>query len=278
METTLSASGTSGKIQGGDEALLTELEPVSHAEAVTWFAERLWPREGLPRVGHFIPEGFERYARLLHPAYHHQEGEVAWSRVAEWSGRELHPMVNFEYLATREDGRHWSSEGAAGPDEELSRSLCAHLSTILAKFTSTPDRSWFCVWYGYGDIKLDQPAIEITPRISSSGRRYFLFRGPVEAVANLELPNAAQPLVARAWHGPSEDTILPPAFHSPNFWWPEDRAWFLSTEIDGPSTYIGGSEGLIARLLADTELEVLPASVDDPFEGVHPSSVSPDED
>lgn len=277
METNLSAGGTSGRIQGGDEAILTELEPVSHAEAVSWFAKRLWPWEGVLRVGHFIPEGFERHARLLHPAYHHQDGEVPWSRVAEWSGRELHPTVNFEDLATREDGRHWSSEGAAGPDEELSRSLCAHLSTILAQFTKTQDRSWFCLWVGYGDIKLDQPAIEITPRISSSGRRYFLFRGPVKAVANLEFPNAAQPLRATGpWHGGSDETILPPAFHSPNFWWPEDRAWFLSTEIDGPSTYIGGSEGLIARLLADTNLEVLSASVDDPFEGVHPGSGPPD--
>jgi hypothetical protein len=260
------------------EPHFSDLEPVSRAEAVTWFAERLWPWEGLPRVGQFIPEGFERYARLLHPAYHDQEGYVRWSRVAEWSGRELHSTVNFEDLAIREDGQHWSSVGAAGPREELNRSLCAYLSSILAQFTSTPDLCWFCLWFGYGDIKLDQPAIEITPRISSSGRRYFLFRGPVKAVANLAFPNAAQLARAEgAWDGSEDETILPPAFHSPNFWWPEDRAWFLSTEIDGPSTYIGGSEGLIARLLADTKLEVLSASVDDPFEGVHPGSWSPDE-
>ena len=115
METTLSASGTPGQIQGGDEAIVTELEPVSHAEAVSWFAERLWPWEGLLRIGHFIPEGFERYARLLHPAYHHQDGEVPWSRVAEWSGRELYPTVNFEDLATP---RGWTTlvlRGCRGP-------------------------------------------------------------------------------------------------------------------------------------------------------------------
>lgn len=223
-----------------------------------------------------MPEGFERYARLLHPAYHHQEGYVPWSRVAEWSGRELHSTVNFEDLATREDGQRWSPAG--GPGEELDRSLCANLSTILGQFTSTPELCWYCVWSGYGDLKLDQPEIEITPMITASGRRYFLSRGPVKAVTTLEFPTTAHLLRAE---GPEsdelEDEMMPePVFHSPNFWWPEDRAWFVSSEIDGPSTYVGGSKRLIARLLDDEELEVLPASVEDPFEGVRPGMRPPD--
>ena len=60
------------------------------------------------------------------------------------------------------------------------------------------------------------------------------------------------------------------SFHSPSFWWPEDRAWFLSTEVDAQSTYIGGSVGLVERLLADPEIEVLPAAPKGPFDGVHP--------
>lgn len=43
--------------------------------------------------------------------------------------------------------------------------------------------------------------------------------------------------------------------HSPMYWWPQDRAWFLSTGIDAQSTYIAGGAGLIDRLLSDPGLK-----------------------
>lgn len=244
------------------------LEHISDSSAVAWIAERLRPWSDSPKVGDVMPEGFERYARLLHPA--HEGGiPVRWSRVAEWSGRELHPTIDFRELATRENGDRWPSD--FDPQEELERSLCAHLAGILGDFTSTPSVSWYCVWSGYGGMQVDQPEIEIRRDITRSGRTYYLFRGPVEGVTNLtfiegtplwgldtEFDGPKKTMPEPEWHG----------FHSPNLWWPDDRTWFVSTEIDGPSTYIGGSAQLIERLLADPQLEVLPASLDDPFEGV----------
>jgi hypothetical protein len=53
----------------------------------------------------------------------------------------------------------------------------------------------------------------------------------------------------------------------PSFWWDADRTWFVSTDIDSASTYIGGSPGLVDRLLEDESLEVFPASLDDPYDG-----------
>jgi hypothetical protein len=53
---------------------------------------------------------------------------------------------------------------------------------------------------------------------------------------------------------------------SPTLWWPDDRAWFVATDIDYPWTYIGGSTELIDEPLADDRLEVLPARLTDkPF-------------
>jgi hypothetical protein len=67
----------------------------------------------------------------------------------------------------------------------------------------------------------------------------------------------------------TEPSELPEVFweeQSPNLWWPEDRAWFVATEIDYAWTYIGGSTELIDELLADDRLEVLPARLTDkPF-------------
>lgn len=36
----------------------------------------------------------------------------------------------------------------------------------------------------------------------------------------------------------------------PNLWWPDSRAWFVSTEIYASSTYVGGPDVLIAALVA----------------------------
>ena len=260
------------------------IEAIHDRSPVAWLAARLWPWHGATKVGNLIPEGFAAYARLLHPAYHPQGQDVPWARVAEWSGKTLRPTIAFDDLATREDGATWSSTGGSRPREELDPAVCGHLATVLRAFTSTPELSWFCIWTGYGDLVLEQLQIEITPGFTSSGRTYYVWRGPVDAVTELEFPfpdptwlrehsrhgkkspyvSAAIIEVDEADDGAREPITV---FHSPNFWWPEDRAWFVSTEIDGYSTYIGGSTNLVDRLLGDPNLEVEPADPRDPFEG-----------
>ena len=44
-------------------------------------------------------------------------------------------------------------------------------------------------------------------------------------------------------------------FQAPNLWWPDDRTWFVHTEIDATSTYVGGSRALIDHILRDRALE-----------------------
>jgi hypothetical protein len=85
-------------------------------------------------------------------------------------------------------------------------------------------------------------------RVELPHREYFLYRGPVEAaLATVGLGD--------------EDQVA-------NLWWPQDRAWFVATEIDLAWTYVGGPAGLIAALLADPRIEALPAAPDDPLAGV----------
>ena len=49
---------------------------------------------------------------------------------------------------------------------------------------------------------------------------------------------------------------------TPNIWWPEDRAWYVATDIDLYDTYVGGSEECIEAILSHLELEALPATLD----------------
>jgi hypothetical protein len=53
--------------------------------------------------------------------------------------------------------------------------------------------------------------------------------------------------------------------HSPNLWWPDDRAWCVATEIDLAWTYVGGPGALVTDVLANPRLEAQPASPDDSY-------------
>jgi hypothetical protein len=52
---------------------------------------------------------------------------------------------------------------------------------------------------------------------------------------------------------------------SPNLWWPADHSWCVATEIDFAWTYVGGTEALIADVVADADLEALTAAITDQF-------------
>ncbi len=122
------------------------------------------------------------------------------------------------------------------------RDLHATVAGVAGRHTSTPDSVWFAIWEGHGfanatphiawQAPLDGlPAFE-TFSLGSPFRRYVLLRGPVEAAAQL--------------HDPGE----PGSFRRPDLWWPDDRRWFIATDTDFWSLYVGGDEALIDELAA----------------------------
>jgi hypothetical protein len=54
---------------------------------------------------------------------------------------------------------------------------------------------------------------------------------------------------------------------SPSIMWPSDRSWFVATEVDLDSTFVGGSAALIDGLLADERLEAWRVLATDPVDG-----------
>jgi hypothetical protein len=104
-------------------------------------------------------------------------------------------------------------------------------------------------------------------------------RGPVDArpperpLTQVERP-AARPLSLpgrdyRLWHGPVDAAgrfrgALRP--QSPSLWWPQDRSWFVGSDIDSPATDIGGSTPLVAALMAVPELDARPVDPRDKLE------------
>jgi hypothetical protein len=222
-------------------------------------------------VGAFVPHGFEAYARILHPAWEAGDRPVTWAQVAAWSGRVIHPRVQFEAIAAPAAGagitaRPWQSAPDPGT---LPPVLLSALVDILAAHTGTSGHCWFAVWDGYsrppgphaavastalGGAADEPPGLRVLPPQFPPGvnslpevllpeRPYLLLQGPLDAAGELGMTLYEQ---------------------SPSLFWPDDHAWLVATDVDLDSTYLGGSAALVRDLLADGRLEAVPVSVTDP--------------
>ena len=222
-----------------------------------WIEEALGSR--FKHVEALVPKGYAAYARSFHPAMTQEYQPVRWSTVAEWSGKMYHCLISFEGLSVPKSGygsadQPWTHD----PEEDrIEYEDIVELSSFLSNYTSTPDQYYFAVWDGYGSFSAGASAIMTTSggipllppvdvdkaqRLRGVHREYLLYSGP-----------------------PSFNDFFDfPGLDGPNIWWPADRSWCVSTDIDLDSTYIGASEDCIERLLSHPSLEVLHITSDAP--------------
>lgn len=207
-----------------------------------WLQERLWTwgsssnRKGLA-VGCLVPEGFEGYARVLHPAWRQTEAgfqPVRWSEIASRTGRSVHPLMQFHRIANLPafPGWRFPDWGMVPSEGKLPVAEGDRLIAILRVHTATPDRCYLGLWEGYGVPELN--AFDGLPRLMLPHRAYYLFSGPIDAVTSLSVGDFQ---------------------HPPNLWWPEDRAWCVATEIDLSETYLAASAACVKQVVIDPGLE-----------------------
>ena len=163
-----------------------------------------------------------------------------------------------------------------GPDEgSLNESEVATLVEFLGTHTADPRACWFALWSGFGFLGVEgrlhrrrsgalaemglwlRGAVQNLRQrqesrrfatfdlLGQSGRSYLLFHGPVSEAEKFHFGDGG-------W------------FQSPTLWWPDDRSWFVHTEIDGTSTYVGGSRPMIGRLVGEQVLESFAVDAEDP--------------
>lgn len=209
---------------------------VQDVGSAAWIRARLHPFA--KDVGSVVPQGFEDYARVFHPAG--RDGEtVTWRTIAEANGRRVHAEMQFGNIAgSWHESSHpdvWTKAPRAGT---LGPELAHALVGILLRRTTTPDRCWFAVWDGWGGFNPGTPCFELPQRC------YFLAIGRVDDAAT----------------SVRFDTSF---YQSASMWWPDDRAWFVATEIDLAYTYVGGTKACIDELLAHPHIEALRARLSD---------------
>ena len=111
----------------------------------------------------------------------------------------------------------------------------------LARFTSTPQECYFCIWEGYSDIPLP-PDVRRGPLVEIPHRRYALLRGALHDI------DAWEADLGGGQH------IAPPAFV-----WPADHRWCFASDVDPHWAGIGAEQAAIDALVDDPELDVVPA-------------------
>lgn len=217
------------------------LRPLSEVSVADWFVNDDAPLILRANLG---PSGFPTYARVLHA----------------WTGNED---------GTEQD--RW--EGHL--DDKLLQALCE----VLARHTTTPDDCFFGLWDGYGDLYGGESAGFLTafagpvpwptrpfrkPRPKESPPPAFpasVLDGP--KVDDNYLLFGGKLAEAGDWGAADWGHGIRRAINSPNLMWPTDRAWFVTTSIDGTWTGIGGSTELVEELLRDRRLEVVRARYDE---------------
>jgi hypothetical protein len=242
-----------------------ELRP--DTSSAHWVVSRLapWSDDGV-LIASFMPDGFEAYARVLHPAGERggPSGGLRWSEVAARLSRRFHPEVQFQELAGIDPERHPILGDIEPSSGTLPLTLLRSMAGFLERWTDGAELCWFAMWEGNGawwreahsDLTSDGPkqdpfdderdaVLGSTPRVHTQHRDYFLMRGPLASV--LTLYDAA-------------------GEQSPALWWPDSRAWFVSTEVDAFSTYVGGSGQMIDELLRSDKIEVVPIPLEAPLD------------
>ena len=219
------------------------VEPAKDAAPAEWLRPRLLEggaEVGTP-VGAVVPTGYAAYARILHPVHGPDDAPDApsmGSSDAAWSGRRLHPEVQWERLIQPAGDVGTAAPWKDGPDVgDLPAVVAAPLVEVLRAHTATPERCWLCVWEGWGGWEDYAPE---AARVELPSRGYLLMRAPIDAV------------VDGIAGGPREGHT------GPSLWWPDDRTWCVATDIDFCWTYVAGSEACVHTLLEHPDLEALP--------------------
>lgn len=173
---------------------------------------------------------------------------VDWLNSIDVLGRTVSSLLPEEYDMVVQIS-HEESEGSLPPE------LARELTQVLRMHTSTPEDIWLCVWEGWGEWQLfsearpcaplargitwfrnalkarqTQPRDEPTNRLLIPNREYRVFRGDVDDVAGSFI---------RGLH-----------HQSASMWWPDDRAWFVATEVAAESTFVGCANGCGEQLVA----------------------------
>jgi hypothetical protein len=149
----------------------------------------------------------------------------------------MHPLAQWRNLADAHDATRPSPFLQAPRKGGLPGPQFAALCRLLAGETETSSQSFAGLWEGYAPGLAPKLAFEL-----SLDQRMFLMWE--EAIANDG---------SLLWRAERTSVV-----ESPTILWPHDHAWFVASDPDLDSTYVGGTGTLIEKVLKEASLEAWP--------------------
>ena len=225
---------------------MKKLNFVHSPVSADWIPSKLLPlnREAGYKVGNAIPSGYDKYLRILHPVEGYGGQRLTWKQIASLNQKVLYPLTQFDELATTPGGEQLQERPIPGVLVDIA------LTPLINALSNTREDQnvdcMFAYWRGWGTLAANLQALtglrtwtsesESSAHISISKREYVLLSGPIQALN-------------RKFEGPGLRL-------TPQLWWPEDRRWFVSTDIDLEFTLIGADFSMASMLDEVLDLEV----------------------
>ncbi len=237
-----------------------KLMQVDGAIAGAWIEPRLDGWGG--KVKEQIPQIYDAYVRIFHPASDEKGTPVTWAEVATALGSTAHREMQWHAIVGSHDSSGFEGSRWAGGNpniSELDEEPLAALCAILGRHMGSPERCYFGVSTIHAGVEEEFPD---EPLLRMPHRDFVILAGPLSAVDQIAISNTHSTVISFSAVVPTEDGPPPdpdPSTYvwevSPNLIWPENRAWFVATEYDFDSTLVGGSRALIDMILDSPDLE-----------------------
>jgi hypothetical protein len=233
---------------------IENLKVVDGATAGAWIAQRLEGGFG-GKVEQLVPNAFEGYVRLFHPATDADGKPATWAQVAAELGGTAHREMQWHRLMgsaqPHDDYSAWP--GREPPIGELDEPTLKALCTILEDHTVDAEHCFFGLSTIHAGVSETYPEAGL---LRWTHRDFVVLCGPLTAAGEggYTSSNAG---ITRLVDGTRKQVPPTPLWfrQPPNLMWPDDHSWFAQSEYDLDSTLIGGSRELTDALLASPELE-----------------------
>jgi hypothetical protein len=247
-----------------------DLKVIDGAAAGAWIKPRLIGEFGA--VTREVPNGFEAYARIFHPAFDQQSNQVRWAEVAKACGTTPHREMQWHAILGLADpdelrgsyapndlsGAQWT--GSDPPTGAMDIETLDVLCEILAVHTTDPTGCFFglCTIQSWLD---SFSADEVPPLLNLPyDRDHIVLTGPLTAVDQIVYDWSSalrMTFVAKGGNDPQPEQEPSELLQrgAPNLIWPADHSWFVASDVDFASTLIGGSVTLIEAIVRSPELE-----------------------
>ncbi len=234
--------------------------------AGAWIAPRLG--EELTSFADWIPGGYEAYVRILHEVCDVDDNPVTWGEVATALGTVAHAEMEWHTVVGTEDyfnlkGSKWS--GSNPFQGELDVPALDVLCELLIAHSHDPDHAFFGLSTITGwDEDFSPEELQGHQLLGLPGREYIVLAGRLADVDQIARDNSRPSSSRSVWvwtTRPEDRDAALQKFRAsrdreaPNLIWPQDRSWFMFTEVDFDSTIVGGSADLVADILAAPSLD-----------------------